>query len=111
MEKIQWSPINKGSYPRPICAGLYQTNKFPTKSKREKNLIEEREINAVEGIFHIKLDDHTFLLPLGAGMKGFLHLYHIVYKVPTFNKTPWRGEIKIPNKGLSLLAKSLAKIL
>ena len=35
-------------------------------------------------------------------MKGFLHLYNIFYKVPTFKKKPWKGEIKNPNKGLSL---------
>ena len=111
MEKICWSTINNGRYPRPICAGFYQTNKIITKTKREKNLIEKGELNTVEGIFHIHLNGHTFLIPLETGVKGFLHLNHIVYNMSSFNKPPYRGEIKIPNKGLSILAKSLARSL
>ena len=88
LEKIWQSTINKGGYPGPICAGFYQTNTFNTKTKREKNLIEKGNLNSIKGIFHTKIDDHAFLLPPKAGMEGFLHLYHIIYRMFAFNKPP-----------------------
>ena len=52
------------------------------------NLIEERDIYSIKGVFHVKFDNHSFLLPLVAGMHSFLNLYHIVNKVSSFDKYP-----------------------
>ena len=73
------STIDKGINPGSVYIGFNQTNKFHTKTKSEKNLIEKRELDTIEDIFHIELNDHTFILPFETGMNGLLHLDHIVY--------------------------------
>lgn len=74
-----------------MSASFYQIDEISTEAKGEKVFIEKREFDSVKCIGHIQLNDHAFFLLRMAGVKGFFHLDHVVYEVPSFDESTLQG--------------------
>lgn len=88
LEEGCWAAVNHGGYPRIWDACFNEVDKLSREAEGSEDLEKKGVVDSVEGISHVKLDQHPLLFPLFARVDSFLHLNDVVQDVFAFDEPP-----------------------